>query len=464
MWTGSRRIGLRNLVTAGQVRQQVQRVAVVGGGAAGVITAVHLLRAADPDHPVDVRIIEDSDVIGPGLAYRTTHPLHTLNNFAGRLSAVDGDPDHLLHWCARRGITAGSTSFLQRAVYGEYLRDVLDTAAVPPGSALRRTRGRVADVVGSGDEISVRLSCGWTVQADEVVLALGNPPPRRQPAFENRAGGYVADPWDADLLDRLGEADEVLMIGTGLTMVDAVAAIHAARPSTRVTAVSRHGLLPAAHKRGSSRLHDLYDPGTGTLDGLLQRVAERVDEVTDEGGDWRDVVDSLRACANSVWQGFTDAEQARFVTDVARRWETARHRMSPAMAAHVQALQDSGALRVAKVSDVDTTRFDRVVSCTGPTPVPTRGWSALVDSLLDRGTVRPHRLGLGLDMDLHGRAVGADGRPNRALHLVGAARRGVEWEVAAIPDLRSQAARLAARLLRPAERDTATAPAEEVPA
>ena len=45
------------------------RVAVVGGGAAGVITAVHLLRQADVDHPVDVRIIERGHTLGPGLAY-----------------------------------------------------------------------------------------------------------------------------------------------------------------------------------------------------------------------------------------------------------------------------------------------------------------------------------------------------------------------------------------------------------
>jgi uncharacterized NAD(P)/FAD-binding protein YdhS len=82
--------------------------------------------------------------------------------------------------------------------------------------------------------------------------------------------------------------------------------------------------------------------------------------------------------------------------------------------------------------------------------VPTRGWNALVDNLLERGVIRPHRLGLGLDLDADGHVVGRSGAVDPAVHAVGAARKGVEWEVSAIPDLRSQARRLAEHLVEPA--------------
>jgi uncharacterized NAD(P)/FAD-binding protein YdhS len=42
--------------------------------------------------------------------------------------------------------------------------------------------------------------------------------------------------------------------------------------------------------------------------------------------------------------------------------------------------------------------------------------------------------------------VDAEDRTNPRLYAVGAARRGTEWEVAAVPDLRQQAARLATHL------------------
>jgi uncharacterized NAD(P)/FAD-binding protein YdhS len=442
---------VRNLVTANAVEPRPTRVVIAGGGAAGVITATHLLRGADPDHPVDVRIIEKQPAIGPGLAYRTKHPRHTLNNFAGRLSAVDGDPDHLLRWCADHGHPADPTSFLPRELYGRYLVAVLDDTDVSPGSMLRRNRGVVTDVREEGSELAVHLSCGWTVPADKVVLALGNPPPRRWPEHEGQRDRYLPDPWVENLSTRVGSAREVLLLGTGLTMVDVVAQLHEASPGSRFTAASRHGLLPAAHKRGSSRLHDMFHPGTSSLDAVLAAVGNRIQELQDVGGDWRDVVDSVRAYANDLWHGFNHADQDRFVAEVARSWEIVRHRMAPEMATHIDHLRRTGSLHIARIDEVDPSRFDRIVNCTGPAPVPTRGWNPLVDTLLDRGSIRAHRLGLGLDLDPQGRVLNTAGEPHPDIYAVGAARRGVEWEVAAIPDLRGQAARLAAHLTRAQE-------------
>ncbi|HET7349348.1 MAG TPA: FAD/NAD(P)-binding protein [Marmoricola sp.] len=420
------------------------RVVIVGGGAAGAIAAVHLLRSATPTRPLEVRIVERGPSYGSGLAYRTVHPLHTLNNFAGRLSAVEGDPDHLLRWCDQRGIAATPTSFLQRAVYGRYLRETLDSVAVPRGCALHRSHGTVVDVTDDVRGHTVRLADGQSFAADAVVLALGNPPPRRQPRFEHLAPRYVADPWAADLRELVPARSEVLVVGTGLTMVDVAAQFRRDSPGTRVTAVSRSGLLPEVHRPATSRLHDIFDPGSpSSLDDLVAGVRARIRELQAGDGDWRDVVDSLRACANRQWQALTPQDQDRFVADVARRWETARHRMAPDVATHVRAMQRSGALRVARLDEVDLDGFDVVVNCTGPTPVPTPGWNPLVDALLARGTIRPHRLGLGLDVDRDGRVVDGSGAVRPSLHVLGAARRGTEWEVAAIPDLRAQSARLA---------------------
>ncbi len=435
------------------------RVVVVGGGAAGVITAAHLMQSADAEHRLQVHVVEKSPATGPGLAYRTKHPRHTVNNYAARLSAIDGDPDHLLRWCALRGTPVGPMGFVHRSLYGEYVADVFANIRVPAGSALSRTLGGVQDVRRDGGVLAAHLSNGWRIEADKVVLALGNPPPRRQPALERRGRGYVPDPWVPDLPERVGDVSEVLLLGTGLTMVDIVAQLHDALPMTRFTAVSRSGLVPATHRPRSSRLHDAFHPGTASLPVLLQRVESRIEELAEIGGDWRDVVDSVRAAANDLWRGLTPEDQDEFVRTVARRWDTARHRMSPYLAELISRLRSSGRLRIATTHEVEVDAYPAVINCTGPAPVPTRGWNPLVDALLDRGAIRPHRLGLGLDLDEDGRIIDRDGNVDPDVFAVGAARKGIEWEVTAVPDLRSQAVRLSellsATAVRPARSSTA---------
>ena len=440
---------LRENLRAGRraIPGRARRVAVIGGGAAGTIAAAHLLQAADEHRPVDVRVLEQAAGVGPGLAYRTRHPLHLLNNYAGRLSALADDPDHLLRWCATQGYSAEPTTFLPRVTYGRYLGDVLEHLEVPAGSVLRRTRGTVSDVRRDPDGFRVQLSCGWSVEADAVVLALGNPPPRRQPAWECLGESYSPDPWDPGLTERVAGAREVLVVGTGLTMIDVVAQLHAAVPSARFTAISRHGLLPEVHRRTPPRVHDTFAPGPAALAEVAARISEQVEQRRRSGGDWRDVVDSVRARANDLWRGFTDDEQEEFVATLARQWEISRHRMAPEIADHLARLQSSGVLRIATPEEIDGEDFDHVVNCTGPAPVHTPGWNPLVDSLFARGTIRPHRLGLGLELDEHGRAVDREGRVDPDLYVAGAARRGLEWEVAAIPDLRMQAVRLAQLVL-----------------
>jgi uncharacterized NAD(P)/FAD-binding protein YdhS len=424
------------------------RVVVVGGGAAAVVAAVQLLREAEA-RPVAVRIIEKDEGIGPGLAYRTGHPRHTLNNFAGRLSAVVGDPDHLLRWCERRGLPADPQSFLPRRLYGTYLAETLTDVNVPRGSSLSQSRAEVTDVVSDDGVQRVRTAGGWEVEADVVVLALGNPPPHPRPELEELGQRYLADPWTRDtmaLAAKAARARSVLLVGTGLTMVDVVAQLHDSHPGLTFTAVSRSLLLPRAHRRRTLHPHDEFHPGATSLDELMATVLRRIAEVEEIGGDWRDVVDAVRAYANEIWHGFSTDEQDRFVAELARLWDVARHRMSPEMAAHVETLIASGVLELAPAGTVDPTTYDLVVNCSGPAPVHTPGWSRLVDRLLARGVLVPHRLGLGLDLDEQGRPRDANGRVHRDLYVLGAARKGLEWEVAAIPDLRAQAEALSRHL------------------
>ena len=75
------------------------------------------------------------------------------------------------------------------------------------------------------------MADGSAIDADRVVLALGNAPPA--PVVPPSAPGCVRDPWQLSALDEIPHTEPVLLVGTGLTMVDSVLSLaHAYEQAT----------------------------------------------------------------------------------------------------------------------------------------------------------------------------------------------------------------------------------------
>jgi uncharacterized NAD(P)/FAD-binding protein YdhS len=439
------------------------RVVVVGGGFSGVATTVALLRHRPHARPLALTILERSGSVGPGVAYSTPDRRHLLNVPAERMSALPDRPDHFAAWAAARG---ASERYLPRALYGDYLQSTLAAAerAAPPGTVRHVTDEAVRLVPGPmpGDATIVTRA-GMRLPADAVVLATGVARPATA-RLEAMAGhpAYVADPWDHDRVARLAGACRVLVVGTGLTTVD-VALTLAGGPE--IVAVSRHGLMPAAHA--------VCDPPTAppavrpgectTADALAARV-----ETAARSADWRAVVDGLRPVTQALWRGLPDAEQRRFVEHHSRRWETVRSRMAPAVAEEIAALRARGALRVlaagieriqplpgdrlaVTLSDGRRLEVDGIVNATGPAWDPRAGDSVLLHALLADGLAAPGPVGLGLRTGPDGRLAGSD------VFALGALRRGELWESVAVPELREQAAGVAEEIRDRAAEDSRVA-------
>lgn len=384
------------------------RVVVIGGGASGVLTAAAASRQPEID---EVVLVARDGRVGPGLAYGAAAPHHRLNSPAGRMSAWQDDPGDFVRWS---GDPAAGFSLRRR--YGDYLESV--------ASGLPRLTVRSGEAVGLADDGGVLLADGSTVDADAVVLALGNPPPL------GRGGGI--DPWAPGALD--GLQGRVLLLGTGLTTVDVSTSLSRADPGIRLTATSRNLLLPRVH------LDAPHPPGPGiagaptTLGEIVRGFHARL-----RAGEapWQAEVDGVRPQVNALWSALDHADRLRFIGHVSRHWEVHRHRMSPVVAAELQALLDAGRL----VIGAPEGDYDAVVDCTGPRPFAEPGWNPLVDALLASGTARPDALGIGLDIDGAGRL---EDTPN--VFVVGPARRGTQWESTAIPEIRQHATEVAAAI------------------
>jgi uncharacterized NAD(P)/FAD-binding protein YdhS len=228
-------------------------IAVIGGGASGTLTAIHLLRLAAAGRPaVRIALIDAFGRHGLGQAYSTAHPGHLLNAPASTMSAVAGDPGQLLRWATANRVA--HDGFLRRSDYGRYLRDTLAEAArrAGPASTVTPVTAQVVRVSGCAPRHRLRLhlAADGHIDADIAVLAVGSPAPTA-PCPVPGSPRYIADPWAPGALRLAGDGSPVIVLGTGLTAMDVAIAVTDAHPRTAVHAVSRHALLPRAHHRSA---------------------------------------------------------------------------------------------------------------------------------------------------------------------------------------------------------------------
>src|SRR4051812_31127364 len=213
-------------------------VVVVGAGAAGALTASHLVTGLSARYRV--ALVDPSTVTGRGPAYSTTDDRHLLNVPASGMSAFPRDPEHFFRWVrAHHDPDAQPQDFVPRRVYGDYVSSLLTTAAEYPGNArLERRTDSVTGIDRRGAGFVVRLASGQSIVARAVVLATGaSPGTDWAPSELASSGRLVADPWREELPD-----GDLLLVGTGLTMVDV--AIAADRPGRTLHTVSRHDQVP----------------------------------------------------------------------------------------------------------------------------------------------------------------------------------------------------------------------------
>lgn len=438
----------------------VEHVAIVGAGFSGTLQAINLLRHEGPR----ATLIERGSRAGEGLAYGAAHPSHVLNVRAGNMSALPDDPGHFARWLEGRGVADAASSFASRVTYGEYLREMLEAAIAGSGGRLAVRYGEVVDATEGRGGLILALGGGERIEADAAVLAVGNLPPHDPPGLSDGAlpdDLYKGDPWAGDVADGLSADDTVLVIGTGLTMVDVALMLEARGFAGRIVALSRRGLLPRRHDRTSDWARIEERPAT-IASGLVRELRERAAAVG-----WRNAVDELRPFTQPMWANASEAERARFLRHLRPWWDVHRHRLAPEVADRLAAMQDRGQLQVLAGKTItfapdgrgvamtwrrrgseaqETMEVRRVINCTGPLGDLNRTTDPLLVALRERGAIRPDAANLGIDVNGVGQVIGANGRPSERLYALGPMTRGAFWEIVAVPDIRRQTWDVARRL------------------
>jgi uncharacterized NAD(P)/FAD-binding protein YdhS len=444
-----------------------QRIVIVGGGASGALMAAHLLRerSANPS----VTIVEARAELGRGLAYSTGNPSHLLNVRAANMSAFADDPNHFTRWLSRQPDAPAAPEdaefrFVSRGLYGRYLESLVLEHVATPERRRRLTvvRDQARDLSVSSSGVEIALASSAPIRAEVAILACGHE------GLADESPIYVS-PWSEPLGGGASKDATLLILGTGLTMVDTALALEERGHRGPIVAVSRRGLLPHAHRRVEPLPIDPNSaPFDRDLSALLAWLRGLAAGLETRGGDWRAVVDGLRPHTQSIWREMTPRRRERFLEHARPWWDIHRHRMAPEIAARIGAMIAHGRLEIvagkvveaipegdgARVTlrrrgsrSLEKLSVARIVSCKGVRSNPEESANPLVASLFARGLARADALRIGIEVDPYCAILDADGRPSPRLFAIGPMSQAAFWEIVAVPDIRLQTAALSRHLL-----------------
>ena len=452
-------------------------VLIIGGGLSGTMLAVQLLRQPGKRQ---ILVIEPRKELGRGEAYSAVELGHTLNGNAARMSVDPDNADDLTQWLTDY-IGAGgwpesgqqpvpiSELFPPRGIFGVYAQQRLAEARALSDSTVEHIRAEVVDLQVDADSTRLTLDNGQQLRGAHAVLATGMFPAARTPQTESSGLNAAAvDPWDVKAMRQIDPQATVLIIGSGLTMVDAVVSLEQAGHRGPIEIFSRHGLLPHVRRQPPGWVdflgedHRLRSPRQ-----LLREVRRQCHLALAQGIDWQAPLDTVRAHIGRLWSQASEREKRQFVRHVRPWWESHHHRSPPLSAQLVARLHAEGRLRIQAASFKGLEASDNGVTIQlrrrGEQAVTRVSGAALINSsgieydwrrvakplpqqLLKRGLIKPGPLALGIAAQTSGAVLDAQGQVSRRLFAMGPPLRGMWWESTAVTDVALQAKALAARL------------------
>jgi len=447
-------------------------IAIVGGGFSGTVLAIQLLRMGLPKTDLVV-LIEQNPRIGPGLAYSVEDECCLLNVPAGNMSALADDPGHFLHYCQRIDPKITSSSFVPRRLYGQYIEQLLcETAALYP-EQLQQLRASVVDLeLISPNQCRLDFANHASILANKVVLALGHFAPRPLAALKSLPTEVVIAPWDTDQLQKTPAALPIAILGTGHTAIDALLRLQANVVTQKVYLLSRRGLLPQSHRviftAADPYLPHCLENSLPTARAFTKALRGEIKKYGQDGGDWRDIFNQIRAHTPDLWQRLSIKERARFLRQLVPYWDMHRHRLAPNIGKQIDEMQKQGTIEIIAgriesaqmqhklihiqyrdrgSQELKLIEVGAIIQCNGPNYDLSTVPDPLIQSLIRRNYLQQDALNIGIETGSEYRLQSPSHPIQQHLYYIGPLLKARYWESIAVPELRVHVQRLAAQLL-----------------
>lgn len=442
----------------------LKNTVIIGDGFAAAAMAIHLLRGGMAP--------ESLTIIGPrapgrGQAYACVNPFFRLNIREDLPIVFSEDPMHFARW-AKDNINDPDAKtdagyFYRRQDFGTYVAELFDQQL--GSDRIERIRHRVIALQRSGSNWTITLDSDEQYSAQRVILATGNPPPtwpcavvdeQSSRALDARANCLIENPWPGDYLSKISPTDRVILLGGGLTALDAINALVEQGHRGHVYVISPRPYFPPAQAFWERRDEPDW-PADLTPARLIRFMRNYLPDAPTNSTAWQNSWEELRPKLNTIWQSFSAVQRRKLIKRVGWIWSLYRFRASPQTIAAYERLKaanqiefavgrarkivcDAFSVRVEMSTGVDVLG-DRIVNCTGVAS------DALIAQLIADQFATPDALGQSAAIDHEFRLIGPNQAPWPNLWMIGPATAGSLGDVVAASAISKQAEQLSARIL-----------------
>lgn len=435
-------------------------LAVIGGGFSGTMAAVQAILRSK--RPIKIALVEKNpQKLFKGTAYGTIDPNHLLNVPAGKMSAFPDKSNHFVEWLVKNEYGAAeeiTPRFMPRKVYGAYIADILEQILTArPDCSLDVYKDEALNLKAEEGCAVIKLMQEGKFKAKHTLLALGNFPPKNPPLKGDAAiyesDGYIENPWQLEKVHEILPDQDILIVGTGLTMIDMLVTLSSQLHAGQIYALSRRGLVPHMHQNHEKKENPFKQKQEKLLSKQLKLFKAAI---TDKN--WRGSIDALRSQTQILWAELDLVQKKRFLKHLRPYWDVHRHRVAMEIAQIMEDMSADGQFELLK-GYIQETRHDgqnfhvsykprgseqlemitvqKIINCTGPNHNIFTVELPLINQMAKDGIIHQDDVGLGYIID---------DQYSGQVSTIGGAQIGSLWETTAVPELKGQAEEFAKRL------------------
>ena len=445
------------------------KIGIIGGGFSGAMLARHLLNSKQN---LEIYIFNNDAKFGRGIAYQAQIDSLLLNVPAGKMSAYSNQPNHFVDWLNKKNKESKEKfdqKFVARNEYGCYLSEIWEETkkiAALSGHIIHPVIGKALQIIPKDGALELQTH-ELNLSLDFCVLACGNSLPTRPKTIAEKnfnSKRYSNNPWHIKV-EAIQPDKEVLILGAGLTMVDAIQVLRANGFRGKVNCISPHGFKILPHEKTSEELQSelKYIKTPIRLSEILKLFHQ---EIRFHPTKSADLVALLRTKSGAIWSNFTHEERDFFMRHLRHKWGVARHRIPPESYAILQDEIKNKSLQIhaGKITAMEFQEslvfvefqernsnekrhlsVQHVINCTGPASDITIPNGGILNSLCQNDIIQADPLFLGVKTDVNNYQVYS--KENYPIYALGNLLKGELWETTAINELRIQCEELAQVLI-----------------